>query len=236
MHALIVHAHPDPNSFNAALTRAASTALYEAGHTVEISDLYAQGFTPVAGRHDFLDTLDAEHFHYQAEQLHAARSSGFAADLTREQARVHTADLLILQFPLWWGGAPAILKGWIDRVLAYGFAYIDGRRFETGLFKGKHALLGVTTGGTAERFSPGGAYGEIDIVLRPIQKLVLRYMGFQTHEPFVAYAAPRVDAASREAYLRQWQAHVVAVAQALPCPAPKEPLQPDAERDWRSRG
>lgn len=71
----------------------------------------------------------------------------------------------MLQYPLWWGGAPAIFKGWFERVLAYGIAYVDGRRFETGLFKGKRAMLSGTTGGTQNRFSPAGAYGELDRVL-----------------------------------------------------------------------
>src|SRR5690349_21177414 len=129
MQVLIVHAHPEPQSFNAALTAAATEALRDAGHAVTVSDLYADGFDPVAGRHDFLETANSERFHYQTEQANAAAHRSFAPDLAREQARVLAADLLILQFPLWWGAPPAILKGWLDRVLAYGIAYVDGRRF-----------------------------------------------------------------------------------------------------------
>ena len=62
--------------------------------------------------------------------------------------------------PLWWGGLPAILKGWFDRVCAYGVTYADGKRFDKGYFVGRRAMLGLTTGGTLERFSPGGSYGE----------------------------------------------------------------------------
>ena len=236
MHALIIHAHPEPESFNAALTRAASETLRAAGHSVEISDLYAEGFNPVAGPHDFLNRLDATRFHYQAEQYHAATHSGFATDLAREQARLLAADLLILQFPLWWGSMPAILKGWIDRVLAYGFAYVDGSRFETGVFKDKHALLGITTGGTAERFSSTGAYGEIDTVLRPVQHLVLRYMGFQLHDPFLAYAAPRIDEAGRARYLQQWSDRVMTAIESISTPSSKAALQHTGGRDWRSAG
>jgi NAD(P)H dehydrogenase (quinone) len=82
-------------------------------------------------------------------------------------------------------------------VLAYGFAYVDGRRFETGLFKGRHAIFSVTTGGTSERFSPDGVYGEIERVLYPVERLLLQYMGFEVLPPFVAYGAPRVDDAQR---------------------------------------
>lgn len=236
MRALIVQAHPEPQSFNAALTIEAVAALQAAGHSVEVSDLYTQRFNPVAGRRDFESIADPGIFHYQAEQLHAAQGGGFAADLRREQERLVQADLLILQFPLWWGGVPAILKGWIDRVLAYGFAYVDGARFESGLFKGKHALLGVTTGGTAARFSAAGGYGEIDLVLRPIQHLVLGYMGFHTHAPFVSYAAPRVEAAVRAEYLRQWRGRVCATMNAIQDTAPPAARKLEATRDWRSQG
>jgi NAD(P)H dehydrogenase (quinone) len=167
-----------------------------------VSDLYVEGFNPVAGRHDFSSVANPERFHYQSEQELAARSGTFAPEIQREQKRVRAADLLVLQFPLWWGSVPAILKGWFDRVLAYGFAYVDGRRFDTGLFKGRRALFSVTTGGTPARFSSDGAYGEIDRVLWPVERLTLQYMGFEVLPPFVAYAAPRIGAGSCSRFCR----------------------------------
>lgn len=208
MKALIVLAHPEPTSFCAALAAAAAATVRAAGHEVELSDLHAQGFNPVAGRHDFTGVADAARFHCQTEQLHAAARGGFAPEIAREQARLAGAGLVILAFPLWWGGVPAMLKGWFDRVCAYGFAYADGRRFDTGFFKGRDALMAVTTGGTAERFSADGVYGEMSHVLHGAKHCMLEYLGFEVPEPFVAYAAPRVDAAAREAYLVAWQAQV----------------------------
>lgn len=212
MKVLIVHAHPEPTSFNAALTAAASEALRSGGHTVTISDLYAEGFEPRAGRHDFQEEADPDRFHYQREQAHAATSRSFVPELAREQARLLDADLLILQFPLWWGAPPAILKGWFDRVLAYGIAYVDGRRFASGLLKGRRAMMSVTTGGTPERFRPEDAYGNIDQVLWPVKRLALEYMGYEVEPPFVAYAAPRVGAAERAAYLEAWRHRVLETA------------------------
>ena len=145
---LIVHAHPEKTSFSAALAGSAGMALAADGHEVVLSDLYAEGFDPAAGRHDFLTVADPRRFHYQSEQARAASEGAFCDEIAREQARVAAADLLILAFPLWWGAPPAILKGWFERVLAYGFAYVDGARFDTGLFRGRRALLSVTTGGT----------------------------------------------------------------------------------------
>ncbi len=208
MNALIVYAHPEPTSFTAALKNSAVHSLSAAGHRVEVSDLYGEAFNPVAGRHDFLHAADPVHFHYQSEQLHASRTAGFAADLVREQERLLRADLLVLVFPLWWGGLPAIVKGWFDRVCAYGVAYADGKRFDKGYFVGRRAMLGLTTGGTPKRFSPGGGYGEIDDVLYSVRRCILEYLGLEVMEPFVAYAAPRVDAAVRSEYLRGWEARL----------------------------
>lgn len=123
MHVLVLYAHPEPKSFNAALKEASLEAIAAAGHTAEVSDLYAEGFNPVAGRHDFSTTADPDFFHYQNEQALAAREGGFSDELKREQARVDRADAFILHFPLWWGGPPAILKGWFDRVWGPGIAY-----------------------------------------------------------------------------------------------------------------
>lgn len=211
MHALIVYAHPEPTSFNAALKDCAVAAIRAAGHQAEVSDLYAEQFNPIAGRHDFNTVTDPARFHYQGEQLLAAERDGFAEDIRREQQRVNRADVIILQFPLWWGGPPAILKGWFERVLAYGFAYADGRRFENGLFRGRGALMCVTTGGTPARFSSDGEYGEIDRVLWPVRRLTLEYLGLDVGEPFVCYGTPRVDDATRAEYLKQWKARVTEV-------------------------
>ncbi len=125
MNVLIIYAHPEPTSFTGAMRDAAVRALQDGGHAVEVSDLHAEVFNPVAGRHDFTTAADPHRFHYQSEQLHASKTNGFASDL-REQGRVTRADLLIFLFPIWWGGLPAILKRWFDRVLAYGFAYANG--------------------------------------------------------------------------------------------------------------
>lgn len=198
---LIVVAHPEPTSFNHALAHAAAATLREAGHAVTLSDLAADGFRADVGPHDVLSRQNDSRFHVQAEQAHAARQGCYAPDIAAQQALVAAADNIILQFPIWWGGPPALLKGWIDRVLSYGFGYVDGRRFDTGVFKGRRAMISVTTGGTPERFSYEGVYGPIDPLLMPVRKLALEYMGFEVEDLCVAYAAARVDGAERQRYL-----------------------------------
>ncbi len=234
--ALIVYAHPEPTSFCGALKDAAVEALTAAGAVCQVSDLYGEQFNPVAGRHDFTSVADPTRFHYQTEQLHAARTNGFAPDLMREQARVAQADLYIWIFPLWWGGMPAILKGWFDRVLAYGFAYADGKRYESGYFRGRQGILAITTGGTEERFSFGGSYGDISQVLHGVQHCMLRYLGLEASAPFMAYAVPRLGEDQRKAYLEQWreqltqlvQNHAASSSEAAPLPQ----LTDDAAGAW----
>ena len=231
MKTLIVHAHPEPTSFNAALTETAVATLTAAGHAVEVSDLYAANFSATAGRHDFVGAADPDRFDYQAEQRHAVVNGTFADDLRREQERVLWCDLLILQFPLWWFGPPAILKGWIDRVMAYKFAYDSENRFERGYLRGRRAMVSVTTGGTVDRFDADGLYGEIAPYLRPIEFGVLRYVGMEVAAPFIAYAAPRVPADQRRAYLADYGARLLALADAdvlLETPGDGDP-GPEAE-------
>lgn len=211
-HALIVYAHPEPTSFTGAMKDAARRALEEAGMAVEVSDLYGEGFNPVAGRHDFDTVANADRFHYQSEQHHAWNNQGYSGELVREQERFARADLLVFVFPLWWGGIPAILKGWAERVFSYGFAYADGARFDKGFFRGRRGVLGLCTGGPKARFSGGGVYGEIDRLLYPVINAV-EYMGLKVEPPFVAYAAPRVSDEERAAYLADWTAQLTAIAQ-----------------------
>jgi len=212
MKAHIIHAHPEPASFTAALKDAARDVLERRGWRVVVSDLYAEEFNPVAGRDDFSTVSDPGRFHYQSEQIHAHEHDGFAPDIRREQERFSGAALVVFTFPLWWGGVPAILKGWFDRVLAGGFAYVDGRRFDSGFFQGVACVAGITTGGTRQRFSKEGVYGDISAVMWPVQRCMFEYLGFTTAEPFVAYATPRIEQEERLKYIEDWRAYVAGIA------------------------
>ncbi len=211
MHALIVSAHPEPQSFTARMGRFAARTLEEAGHTVSVSDLYAMRFNPVGGRHDFSTRLSEAYFSYEGEQRHAHERSGFSPDLAAEQAKLESADLLLFVCPLWWHGLPAILKGWVDRVLAVGFAYGGGRCYAQGVFRGKRALLIVTTGGEEEAYTPEGAHGTIEAILYPIHHGIFQFVGMETLPPFVAYAASYHEEAQKEAVLQALQARLLRI-------------------------
>src|SRR3546814_15609657 len=110
-----------------------------------------------------------------------------SGDIKAEQAKLARAELLILQFPIWWFSPPAILKGWFDRVFARGFAYHTGRKYDTGMFKGKFAMVAATTGTSEDTYAPDGIDGSILSVLWPVHNSLLRYSGFDVLPPFVAY-------------------------------------------------
>ena len=126
MHAHFVLAHPEPQSFNAHLVLAGSSALEAEGWTVSVSDLYAMGFDPCERPEHYLGRADTARFDTQVEQRHASEGGNLPKVVTDELWRLDRADLLVLQYPMWWHLPPAMLKGWFDRVLAYGAATLFG--------------------------------------------------------------------------------------------------------------
>jgi NAD(P)H dehydrogenase (quinone) len=91
-----------------------------------------------------------------------------------------------LQYPMWWHLPPAMLKGWFDRVLAYGAAYTSKKRFERGQFVGKRAMLSVTVGTSRSTYAHDGRSGDINLMLWPIN-FTLAYVGFDVVARYVAY-------------------------------------------------
>ncbi|MDX9720919.1 MAG: NAD(P)H-dependent oxidoreductase [Myxococcota bacterium] len=131
MKVLIVYCHPNPKSYCHAILETAREALSGAGHEVVVRELYALDFDPVLAPADF-----------EALQAGSGR-----ADVLEEQKHVAWADLLLYVYPIWWTGLPAMLKGYIDRVFNYGFAYVFEATGPVGLLKGKKSLA-ITTQGT----------------------------------------------------------------------------------------
>lgn len=201
MNILLVYAHPEPRSLNGALRDFAVARLRQAGHAVRVSDLYAQGWKPTLDAADSLAPATGERFDPSGASQRAFEGGYQSADIAREQEALRWADTLLLQFPLWWFSMPAILKGWVDRVYAYGFAYGVGEHSDThwgdrygeGRLAGKRAMLIVTTGGWASHYGPRGINGPIDDLLFPIQHGILHYPGFDVLPPFVAYRTGRID-------------------------------------------
>ncbi|WP_027579611.1 NAD(P)H-dependent oxidoreductase [Bradyrhizobium sp. Ai1a-2] len=201
MNVLLVFAHPEPRSLNGALRDVAVAELKTQGHHVRVSDLYAQGWKSQIDRADFPASASDARLKPAAASGEAFAAGTLTDDVKAEQEKLLWADILILQFPLWWYTMPAILKGWVDRVYAYGFAYGVGEhsdrhwgdRFGEGTLAGKRAMLIVTTGGWQEHYAPRGINGPIDDLLFPINHGILYYPGYDVLPPFVAYRVDRLD-------------------------------------------
>lgn len=194
---LFVVAHPEPTSFTASLARHGMHALQERGHATDVADLYEMQFDPVSDRRNFTSVAHSARYDQQVEERHASATNGFSPDLETQIAQLIACDVLVLQFPIWWLGMPAIMKGWIDRVFAIGVTYGGGRWFDRGMMRGKRAMLAVTIGGTEQAYSPEGIYGSADELLRPINHGILAFCGFDVMEPFFAFAPARKDANQR---------------------------------------
>lgn len=221
MNVLIVHAHPEPASFCAAMKDLAAATLSEAGHQVRVSDLYAMGWNPVASAADFQARRDADYLVYALEQRHAHEQGALAADIAAELDKLLWADLLILNFPLYWCSLPAMLKGWIDRVLVSGVCYGGLRFYDRGGLAGKRALLSFSLGGQAHMFAGEAAvHGELQTMLRPLLRGTLGYVGFQVLPPFAAYHVPYVDQAARGEILAAYRRHLLDLEQLQPLAMP----------------
>jgi NAD(P)H dehydrogenase (quinone) len=216
MKVFIVFAHPEPQSFNGALYRLACETLTEAGHAVRTSELYAMRFDAVSGRHNFTSVHDASYYKQQAEETHASEVGGFAPEIEAELQKLAWCDLMIWQFPVWWFGLPAILKGWVDRVFAMGRTYGYGRMFDTGPLRGRRALLSFTTGGPEGGFQRGGSLGDIHGVIRPIQRGMLKFVGFDVLAPQMSFGAGRATDEERRLMLDRYRTRLAGIESEAP--------------------
>lgn len=195
MNILIVYAHPEPKSLNAALLDYSLEVLKEAGHQVQVSDLYAMKWKAVADRDDF-PWLDPD------QRLDYVRAGGEAfsqkkqlPEIEAEQQKLLWADVVIFQFPMWWYSMPAILKGWVDRVYANKFAHGIGEhggekwgdRFGEGILEGRKAMIVMTVGGREPHYRPRGVNGYMEDLLWPIQHGIFFYPGMDSLPAFTIF-------------------------------------------------
>jgi NAD(P)H dehydrogenase (quinone) len=136
MRVLAIYCHPDPESLIAAARERALDGLRSAGHEVRVSDLYADGFDPVM----------------TAAERRAHKDPGVAAELQRYADDLSWAEALVLIYPTWWSGQPAMLKGWIDRVWVAGVAWEmrEGDRTPTPTLRKVRRIVVVTTHGSSK--------------------------------------------------------------------------------------
>ncbi|MFI9170975.1 NAD(P)H-dependent oxidoreductase [Streptomyces lincolnensis] len=228
---LVVSAHPEPRSLNAALTAFAVDHLRAAGHEVRVSDLYAMKWKATVDADDFPDADDApglgpdRRLHVMDASEEATLSGRLSPDIAAEQDKLRWSDAVILQFPMWWFSAPAILKGWIDRVFTSGFAYgpkLPPPYGPDAPLSGRRALLSVTYGAHERSFADQGIHGRIEDVLHPLQHGLFRFTGMAPLRPFTVPEANALPAQrfaeAREAYGRRLDA--LFTAEPVPFEAP----------------
>lgn len=210
MNVLIVHAHHEPASFNSALKNKAFDLFTSKGDVVQVSDLYRMNFKAVSDASDFKELSNPDYLKYQAEQTNASKDMLFSEDIIAEMEKLLWADLIIFNFPLWWFSVPAILKGWVDRVFAMGFAYGGGKGvYDTGVFKGKKGMLCITTGGPETTYLEGGRNGNIDKILFHINHGMLYFTGMDVMPPFIAYSVARLTDDERKIILEKYENYLI---------------------------
>lgn len=210
MNVLIIYAHPYPASFNAAMKDQAVSVLQDMGHAVKVSDLYAMKFKAVLDQDDFPQPCNRDYFSIPGEQMAGVRHGTLAPDIQAEMKKVEWADFFIFQFPIWWSSTPAILKGWIDRVLAQGFAVnlAEGKVYSEGLLSGKKAMLSTTAGSPPEFYSEGGPHGDINHHLMSLWHNTFEFCGMEVVPAFYVFNAGVMDDLQVNFELERWEEYL----------------------------
>jgi NAD(P)H dehydrogenase (quinone) len=206
MNILYVFAHPEPKSFNSAMKEAALMALNEQGHEVKLSDLFAMGFKSVLDKHDFLQPKKTDTFNPFLEQMSASKNGTFSRDIMDEMEKVRWADMLVFHFPIYFTNMPAMMKGWMDRVFAAGFAFNPATQsaYKTGLLKGKKAMLVMTAGAEELLYSKEGMHGDIHELLRYITHCTLEYTGLEVLPSHIVFGAGKMSEERVNAEIRSY--------------------------------
>jgi len=175
---LIVYAHPNKESLNHSILDTTVNTLNKLGHEVVVRDLYALDFQPV------LKPTDTE----------AMKAGQTPIDIKTEQEFISEADVITFIYPIWWTGLPAILKGYVDRVFSYGFAYSSGEEGINKLLKGKKGIIINTHGtpkeiydqiGMTEGLKVTSDIGIFDFTgIEPVEHLLFGSIGYLNEEEY----------------------------------------------------
>lgn len=140
MRHLIIYAHPNENSLNHTLLNTVIETLQSHNEEIIVRDLYKIGFDPV----------------FSLEDMQGQFQGKLSDDVKTEQEHISWAEQITFIYPIWWTGLPAIMKGYIDRVFSYGFAYRYDQGIQKGLLKGKKTVIINTHGKSHEEYEKMG--------------------------------------------------------------------------------
>jgi len=181
---LVVYCHPDPKSFCHAILENVVDTLRGKGSEVTVRDLYADGFDPVLKGSDFA----------------VFQSGKTPSDIKAEQDKILWADRITVIHPVWWTSMPAMLKGYIDRVFALGFAYAFGPEGPKGLLGGRKVVIFSTHGADKEEYE---AEGMIDAMKKASDAAIYSFCGIEVLEHKFFGGVTSVDDATRKGYLSE---------------------------------
>lgn len=185
MHILAVYAHPSPKCFTRSVLDTLVDVADAKDHEVTVLDLYSEKFDPVLTDDDF-------------DAFNRARTPD---DIHSMQARVSAANVIAFIHPLWWFGMPAILKGWIDRVFSYGFAYGHDSRGVKPLLAGKKAIV-LNSAGGAEAQSYD-ATGFKDAIVKLNDLGIYQFVGLDIILRRIFFEIPAASDEKRREHLRK---------------------------------
>ena len=171
---LIIYAHRDQQSLNGYLKQVVVEHLTNNGHEVRVRDLYQLDFNPVLSSQD----------------IAGQRIGKVDEDVKTEQHYITWADCITFIHPIWWTGLPAILKGYIDRVFSYGFAYRYEQGVQKGLLAGKQAIIINTHGKSQAEYSDMGMDKALSLTS---DKGIYTYCGLEVKQHFFFDRADRAD-------------------------------------------
>ncbi len=139
MQVLVVLAHPNDDSFNHAIAARALASLTEAGHDAQVLDLYAVGSRAA------MSAAERTAYHTERPVLDPM--------IAEQIELVRGAEALVFIYPTWWSSLPAILKGWLERVMVpgVGFVFDDANKVQPGLTHVRR-LVGISTYGSPRRY------------------------------------------------------------------------------------
>jgi NAD(P)H dehydrogenase (quinone) len=182
--AYVVYCHPNPESFTAAMRDRVVNALEADGHQVRVSDLYADEFEPAMSLHERLTHRETEHGPELAE---------YCEDL-------RWCDTLVFIYPTWWSGEPAMLTGWLDRVLLRGIAWdlTESKTRITSLLTNVRRVVTITSHGSSKLVNVVEGESGRRVIGRAVRVLCHRF----TRTTWLAlYNIDRSTEAERTAFL-----------------------------------
>ncbi|UOK58567.1 NAD(P)H-dependent oxidoreductase [Bacillus sp. CMF21] len=184
MNILIIYAHPNPESFNAAICDAVEKEFTSKDFQVRKRDLYQMKFNPILTEDDYSSF-------YQDK---------VPADIQAEQSELIWANIFVFVFPTWWAGMPAILKGYFDRVFTNGFAFRYSDEGPEGLLKEKQALIFQTTGQPEKSLKPP----QLTMAMQASFDVgIMNFCGIETLAHKFIYSVPYVDEETRKIMLNE---------------------------------